>query len=162
MGLKHGYWKVLNLTDNSGVYILELKAIKDFTISNKKFNNKIFLKGYHYYCGTAQKNLRQRISRHLKKIKTKHWHIDLLTTNKNISVERVFIIENLSKINECILVENLLKTLKMKHTITNFGNSDCSKCKSHLLYSEDQLDYSHLCSLYQSAVIFMPSSREIC
>ncbi len=162
MELEHGYLKVLNLTDNSGVYILELKAIKDFTISNKKFNDKVFLKGYHYYFGSAQKNLSQRVFRHTQKEKVKHWHIDYLTTNVNILIERVFIFKGLSKIYECILAEKLLNNFETQHTIANFGNSDCSKCKSHLWYSVNQLNYSHLCSLYQSTVLFIPSSKDIC
>lgn len=153
---------MLNLTDNSGVYILELFAEEDFQIPHKKFQSINFNKGYFYYFGSAQTNLRQRVERHIKREKNKHWHIDYLTTKMNISVERVFIIPGLLKNYECILVDNLEKKFKLNNSIANFGNSDCGICKSHLLYSETKINYNHLCSLYQSTVLFIPSSKDIC
>ena len=153
---------MLNLTNNSGVYILELFAEEDFQLLHNKFQSTNFKKGYYFYFGSAQKNLSQRIFSHLKKEKNKYWHIDYLTTKKNISVERVFIIKGLLKNYECILVNELERKFELNTTVTNFGNSDCGVCKSHLLHSEKKINYNHLCSLYQSTVLFIPSSKDIC
>ena len=148
-------------TDDSGIYIIEIVPKRTFSFSHNKLGNYKFSKGYYYYVGSAQKNLIKRVERHIKKDKKLHWHIDYLTVNKNISIPNVYLIKNYTKENECGLVFNLSQNYKMEHPIKSFGSSDCNKCYSHLLYRKDQLTYSHLCSLYQSAVIFIPSSRDI-
>ena len=102
------------------------------------------------------------LKRRAKKNKNKHWHIDYITTLNTASIDRVFIIERLSKKIECILVDKLKREFRLNDSIENFGNSDCKNCSSHLLYSETKLNYNHLCSLYQSTVLFIPSSKDIC
>ncbi len=147
---------------DSGIYIIELVLKSNVTITHPKFTDFIFPPSYYYYVGSAQKNLSARILRHLKKDKKLHWHIDYLTSNKNVMLSRAFIIEGNSKNEECILVSKLLKTTKMIIAAENFGNSDCRNCKSHLLKSSIALDYNHLLSLYQATVLFIPSSKLIC
>ena len=144
-----------------GIYLLEMKAESNIRIEHPKFNDNVLPEGYYYYSGSAQKNLDHRIIRHLKKEKETHWHVDYLTTRKEIIIENIYQIPNLSKKSECILIAKLLRNTGLESIINNFGSSDCKKCNSHLLYSKNKIDQSHLFSLYQSTVLFIPSSRPI-
>jgi len=146
--------------NNSGIYILELFLPKRTILSHNKFKNQVFSIGYHYYIGSAQKYLLQRIERHRRKEKKLRWHIDYLLNNREVLISNIYTISNLPKNQECKLVDNLISEMQLKVVIKNFGNSDCKSCESHLLFSNTRLDYNHLCSLYQSAVIFIPSSNE--
>ena len=157
---KLGLKKVLMQT-NSGIYALELFAIKEFNFHHNSLGELLIPKGYYYYVGSAQKNLTQRIERHLKKYKKQHWHIDYLTCSKNVTVKNVYFVKDLSKNNECILVNDLISKYNLRVIIKGFGNTDCNTCESHLLYSNKQLNYSQFCSLYQDTVLFIPSSNDI-
>ena len=148
-------------TENSGIYVLEILVSKRLKLNHKIFSEKNFPKGYYYYIGSAQKNLHKRIQRHIKKTKKLHWHIDYLTSIKEILITNVFIIPNFKKENECKLVGQLENVFGLEHKIIGFGNSDCNECKSHLLYIKEKISYNQLCSLYQSTVLFIPSSSEI-
>lgn len=161
MALEHGLKKELKPINNSGIYLLELFVEKGFDFNHNKLKQYNLPKGFYYYVGSAQKNLSQRIERHLKKYKKQHWHIDYLTCNNNVIIKNVYLVNNYSKNYECILVSELQTKFDLKIIIEGFGNSDCNSCESHLLYSKKQLDYNHLCSLYQETVLFIPSSNDI-
>ena len=148
------------LINNSGIYILELLAKKNFRLTHNKFNNPTLPKGYYYYIGSAQKNLTQRIDRHIRKKKKIYWHIDYITTLNNIIVKNVFILNDFEKKYECKVVDTLITKTKLSTIINGFGNSDCKLCESHLLYSKFPISYNHLCSLYQETVLFIPSSND--
>ncbi|HPN39145.1 MAG TPA: DUF123 domain-containing protein [Melioribacteraceae bacterium] len=113
-------------------------------ISNNLYNLMI---GYYYYVGSAQKNLQSRIDRHKKKIKKIHWHIDNITTNINSDINNVFVFINAKKDFECELRDLIEHKFNLTHPIKNFGNSDCNKCFSHLLYSKNKIDLRELTML---------------
>jgi Uri superfamily endonuclease len=144
---------------DSGTYLLEIRANNDFTINHKNFSDIIFRKGFYYYSGSAVKNLKSRISRHVQKEKKIHWHIDYLTTKITNKVERVFIFEGKQKQNECEVIFFLKSQMKLEFEIHKFGNSDCNSCNSHLLYSKKKISYNQLLSLYQSTVRLIPSTK---
>lgn len=147
--------------DNSGVYILEIYAPSSFSIGIKKYAGRIFKSGYYYYTGSAQKNLKQRIERHLRKKKKKHWHIDHLTAYKSAEIKRIFILLKKKKFLECRISNQISKITGVAVAAGGFGNSDCDQCESHLYYSSRRLNQSHFTSRYQSTVCLIPSSREI-
>lgn len=151
--------KITDLVSNSGIYLLEIYIPHEFNIDIKKFINQNFPNGYYYYAGSAQKNMRKRLERHLKKKKTIYWHIDYITSRFDIN--KIFYFNNQSKDFECKLVSELQEYFGLKSVAPGFGNSDCSICESHLLYSKVPLDYNHFISRYQSIVRFIPSSNEI-
>ncbi len=154
--------KALKITDSiSGTYLLEIFAPHDFKIEAKRFAEKTFPAGFYYYSGSAQKNYNARLTRHLRKIKTVHWHIDHLTTNPDNKIINVFLFENAPKNMECEVVQTLIKNFNLDDSITGFGNSDCKTCGTHLLYSPKQLNHNHFIRLYQSTVSLIPSSNEI-
>jgi len=110
-----------------GSYILlvELKENKNIQIG--KLGNVTFEKGFYVYAGSALNGLEQRVNRHLRNNKKKHWHIDYLLTHGKIV--DIFYKENDAK-EEC----NFAKKFEEKLTHTpNFGCSDCN-CGSHLFF----------------------------
>ncbi|MBK7106815.1 MAG: GIY-YIG nuclease family protein [Ignavibacteriae bacterium] len=143
------------------MYVLEIKILRKCNIEVRKFGRLNFEKGFYYYVGSAQKNLKQRILRHISKTKKLHWHVDFITSNENSIIKNVFILPNNSKKEECNFVNFLETEFKLLHKIKNFGNSDCNNCISHLLFSKKKIDHNHLFTLYQSTVLFIPSSKEI-
>ncbi len=148
------------IKSNSGIYILEIIVPKIFSLDIVKFKNINLDEGYYYYVGSAQRNLIQRINRHLRKDKIIHWHIDHLTTPEYNQIKTILVFEDRIKEFECRLVSDLESVYNLSHPLKGFGNSDCNSCKSHLLYSKKKIDHSHLFSRYQSMVRFIPSSSE--
>ena len=136
--------------------------MKKFNLHHNSFGDQVLQEGYYYYVGSAQKNLTQRIERHLKKYKKQHWHIDYLTCNKSITVNNIYLVKDYSKSYECIMVQDLIRKYNLEIIIRGFGSSDCTSCESHLLHSKKKLTYNQFCSLYQDTVLFIPSSSEIC
>lgn len=126
-------------TSNKGIYILELFAREDFQILAKKFIGITFPKGYYYYIGSAQKNLKSRIERHLKKEKIVHWHIDHLTTHKSIIIENPFILQNAEKNVEAEIANNFVEYFDAQIIVTGFGNSDTKETKTHLFYKKSSI-----------------------
>jgi Uri superfamily endonuclease len=154
--------KAPKITDSlSGTYLLEIFAPHDFEIEAKRFAGKVFHAGFYYYSGSAQKNYNSRLTRHLKKVKTVHWHIDHLTTNPNNKIINIFLFPDAPQKMECEVVQTLINKFNLDDSITGFGNSDCKTCGTHLLYSPKQLNHNHFIRLYQSTVSLIPSSNEI-
>ena len=132
--------KIIN--SKKGIYILELFAKEEFSISVKKFIGVKFPKGYYYYIGSAQKNLNSRIERHLKKKKKIHWHIDHLTTHKFINITTPFIIPNAAKNMEVEIANNFVEFFDTKIIAKGFGNSGTKETKTHLFYTAEPIPFS--------------------
>jgi Uri superfamily endonuclease len=125
-----------------GTYTLVIRLEKEARIEVQKWGSFIFQKGYYVYTGSAlgdgAVSLRNRVARHLKKKKAKHWHIDFLLGNTNAVVITVVAAEsNVSR--ECQL-NNAIKNVEgATIPIVGFGASDCKhNCGSHLVYFGDE------------------------
>lgn len=151
----------INFQKNKGIYLLEIKAEKSFKVKAKRFQGQVFEEGIYYYAGSAQKNLVQRLNRHLAPNKKIHWHIDHLTTLASNIISQMLVIPGADKSTECEVVRTLKKEYNLHFPVKKFGNSDCQNCYSHLLHSNDVIDYNHFLSLYQSTVRLTPSSMDI-
>lgn len=100
-----------------------------------KLGRASFPKGFYVYVGSAQKNLSQRIERHLRNAETPggataHWHIDYLLPHAKILSIHVF---KASKEWECRLSRRLARLEGARVIMKGFGSSDC-RCPSHLYY----------------------------
>ena len=137
---------------------MEIYLNSSTRLKHKAFSEYILPKGYYYYVGSAQKNLTSRILRHLKKEKNIYWHIDYLTAHKNAAVKKIYIFLKANKHRECETVHFLISNKIGVNSIPDFGNSDCNNCQTHLLYSAEGIPQSQLFALYQSIVLWMPSS----
>ncbi len=110
-----------------GSYILVIKLQQDKEIQIGKLGKIHFKKGFYIYVGSALNGLENRINRHIKKTKKKHWHIDYFLDFADII--DIFYKENNTKV-ECNIAATFDKQLII---IPCFGCSDC-RCKSHLFY----------------------------
>jgi sugar fermentation stimulation protein A len=123
---------------NRGNYLILLELSQRAEAAIGSLGTISFEPGWYVYAGSAQKNLSQRINRHLRKIrKQKHWHLDYLTPYaERIKALPIFSYRNL----ECALAGELRKL--GGRPVAGFGSSDCG-CKkiyrdpSHLYYFSD-------------------------
>lgn len=111
-----------------GVYMLVMRVEESLEIPVASLHNPRLGPGWYIYIGSAKKHLRQRISRHLRKKKKTHWHIDYLT--KAVSFIQAYPIATYADI-ECSLAHDIRRV--SDGAVTGFGSSDCS-CSSHLMY----------------------------
>jgi len=110
-----------------GSYLLLIELKEDITIFVGKLGKIFFKRGFYIYVGSALNSLEQRINRHLRENKKKHWHIDYF-------LDFAEVIDVLYKEGEtraeCFIAGILDKQLV---AIYGFGCSDC-RCESHLFY----------------------------
>ncbi|MDR2211092.1 MAG: DNA/RNA nuclease SfsA [Spirochaetaceae bacterium] len=132
--LSHG-----NLAESDrGSYLVILELTEEKETGVGSLGTLRFKPGWYVYAGSAQKNLRSRINRHLrKKGKEKHWHLDYLTPLAgSIRALPFMSYRNL----ECALSAELaaLGGTPVRSAAggkPGFGASDCTGgCPSHLWY----------------------------
>ncbi|MEE8167757.1 MAG: GIY-YIG nuclease family protein [Candidatus Hydrothermarchaeales archaeon] len=97
-----------------------------------------FPKGCYLYVGSALRNIDSRITRHLRRVKKKRWHVDYLL--EKAEIRRI----SLYHLGECELNQLVFKTPGAIAIVPGFGSSDCRKCKSHLTYFSEEPDLSEL------------------
>lgn len=117
----------------AGVYILYFYLAQKKTITIGKLGTFDFIPAIYAYCGSAQRNLAQRLHRHENKNKKLHWHIDYFSLHAQYLFALVF--PQIAKEGECLLTRQMLKNPRASSPIKGFGSSDC-KCESHLIRLE--------------------------
>jgi Uri superfamily endonuclease len=117
---------------SKGIYVLVIRLNSDTSINVGALGQKTFKKGTYAYVGSAQKNLEQRVQRHLRREKRKFWHIDYLLGNDATKVIKVLLKQG-SKAEECQVANEISSK---SEAVNGFGCSDCH-CKSHLFRVED-------------------------
>lgn len=110
-----------------GAYVLLIGLPKSAEIQVGHLGKIEFKTGFYAYVGSALGGLEARISRHLRKEKKIHWHIDYLLTQAR--VKEVYVDYR----KECDIVKKLADYFPC---VRGFGSSDCD-CESHLFYDED-------------------------
>jgi Uri superfamily endonuclease len=71
-----------------GVYILLFSITRDFSKCIGSLGKIQFGRGNYAYVGSAQTSVFPRLERHFAKRKRVHWHIDYLTTSKDVNIKR--------------------------------------------------------------------------
>ena len=112
-----------------GIYCLNLRTIKEIKPKIGALGRITFEKGDYCYVGSAQNGIKQRIARHLRDNKKKHWHIDYLLSDPDVYFKEIFYKETDKKEEECETAQELMNS---HNFIPGFGCSDC-RCKSHLI-----------------------------
>lgn len=110
-----------------GVYLLLVQLTSDIDLKVGALGTRHLAEGYYVYVGSAQTNIEQRVSRHLKKEKRKFWHIDYLLDLTAAKIIKV-LFKEADKTQECAVAN---KISELNETVVGFGCSDCN-CKSHL------------------------------
>jgi histidyl-tRNA synthetase len=87
--------------------------------------------GRYLYCGSAKGpgGLKARLSRHFRHGKSMRWHVDQLTERGSVVGSWIF-----PSGDECALVAAMSN---VPAPISGFGNTDCRRCRSHLLRWSD-------------------------
>lgn len=124
----------------AGIYLLEIYLSVSSKIEIGSKGRYEFPVGYYYYVGSAQRNLKARLERHLRSNKKKHWHIDYLLDKGEIT--RYFCWP-LSRECECSLAKYLAALSGGEISIPGFGSSDCS-CNAHLIYFPFSLELEQI------------------
>ncbi len=113
-----------------GCYVLLLRLERKRCIQVGKLGRFLFRKGYYAYVGSAMNSLERRISRHLRREKRRHWHLDyLLELALPVAVFKI----GSGGRCECALSKVLEGMHKASTPVRGFGSSDCS-CRAHLFY----------------------------
>ena len=91
--------------------------------------------GCYVYVGSAKGpgGFEKRVSRHLKKVKKARWHIDYLTSIKEVEIESIFYTP--PEYNESVL-SSLLESIGFRKVLKGFGATDYPKDFSHLFSSK--------------------------
>jgi sugar fermentation stimulation protein A len=127
---------------NGGNYLLIMEMPEDREITVGSLGTAgsrgslHFGRGWYVYTGSARKNLKQRLSRHLRKVrKQKHWHVDYITPyTGRVRPLAIMSYRNL----ECDLAADM--ECLGGRPVPGFGCSDCH-CGSHLFrFLEDPLE----------------------
>lgn len=124
-----------------GVYTLVILFDGQSKLQVRKLGSFIFQRGYYAYTGSgigdAAVSLQGRVARHLRKSKTKHWHIDYLLSREYAEVVAVVAAE--TKVNKECQVNTAIKKLEgATNPVVGFGASDCRQnCGSHLVRLAD-------------------------
>ncbi len=115
-----------------GAYILLVRLLVPAPLPGRFAGRQppLLAPGVYAYCGSARGpgGLRARLARHLRRDKTKRWHIDWLTT----------VAEDIAALaipggDECALRAALADEPGATHPVPGFGSTDCRMCPSHLL-----------------------------
>ena len=112
--------------EDKGDYIMVLHLGEDRSVSVGSKGRMEFKAGYYMYVGSAKANLTQRMERHKRKRKNKHWHLDYLRGYCDVVAAMAV---RSSDDLECAMAQDLRKITEWE--IPKFGSSDCH-CKSHL------------------------------
>ena len=122
---------VHNPTVDCGLYALTLRVNSGIRIRVGALGILEFASGYYVYCGSARRGPNSRLRRHVAPKKKKRWHIDYLTSCREVTVEAIQVFP-VGDITECQLNERTAN-LPGATRIRGFGCSDC-RCSSHLSY----------------------------
>lgn len=111
-----------------GAYLLAIAV--DRTVTGELRGKPYTLPpGTYLYAGSANGpgGIAARVSRHLRRNKKPHWHVDTLTVAAREVTALAF-----PGGSECALVERLVKA-GYEAPLPGFGSSDCRSCPAHLL-----------------------------
>ena len=87
-----------------GSYVLLIRLSEEQTIATGSLQDVRFPRGYYAYVGSAMGGIKSRLSRHLRRNKKRHWHIDYLLERATITDISVCETE---KRSECAIAQAL-------------------------------------------------------
>ncbi|MGD2085428.1 MAG: DNA/RNA nuclease SfsA [Candidatus Aminicenantes bacterium] len=117
------------LCAEKGSYLLIFHNNQPFTKIIGSLGEREFRQGYYVYVGSAMQALDKRIKRHLRKSKTRRWHLDHISPG-TMKIEKVYPIRRQDRIEEA-LARGVLEICD--DYVKGFGASD-SGLPSHFFY----------------------------
>ncbi|NNG01060.1 MAG: GIY-YIG nuclease family protein [Desulfobacteraceae bacterium] len=146
-----GRGKIVNHRTATGTYALILRLPRKTVITIGKLGKIGFSGGWYAYVGSAfgPGGLRARISRHYRREKTLHWHIDYLREKSEVT--EAWITTDDQRLEH--RWAGILAAGPFSGTpVRKFGSSDC-RCISHLFYYCKRLPGNDLKSALNASVI---------
>ena len=128
----------MELKSNPGTYALILKCNSNVRVQVGRLGEIDLRPGYYIYIGSAfgPGGVRGRVSRHFRREKPRHWHIDYLHEHASpIGVWYSYEVEHLEH-----FWAQALSNANVFSPIQGFGCSDC-KCFSHLFHTSSNPDF---------------------
>lgn len=122
------------IPEAGGIYLLHIFVRENLHLAIGRLGKLYFPRGNYFYVGSAQKGLKWRIARHLRKNKNLFWHIDYLLAKEEVEIKDVHWKEGAKKEKECEVARALCYFCE---PVTGFGSSDC-RCESHLFLIKEQ------------------------
>lgn len=120
-----------------GSYILVISILDNIDLIVGALGRISFEKGTYLYIGSGMGGngsaaLERRVNKHLRPSTQKktHWHIDFILNHERSSLNRIYIIPSLIRL-ECIIAKELIEI--SDSSVKDFGSSDC-QCRSHMFY----------------------------
>jgi Uri superfamily endonuclease len=125
------------LTDEHGAYVLILRLHVQRNIQVGRLGRFAFPSGYYAYVGSARGpgGLAARVGRHLRRHKTRRWHIDYLRAASEPFEVWAGVSENPDL--EHAFAHALGSMRFLQSSAIGFGSSDCG-CPTHLFHSARQ------------------------
>ena len=119
-----------------GTYALLIQLRRPTEITVGRLGALCFPAGYYAYVGSAlgPGGLQARLTRHRRREKALHWHIDYLLTHADIVDVRI---DQSGQRLECAWVCALLSMPGAEVVAPGMGSSDCA-CASHLVHCGSQ------------------------
>lgn len=119
----------VHLQEEHTLYAIRCHLSEEKVITIGKLGTFTFPSGHYLYVGSAKRNIRARVNRHLKVEKKMHWHFDYL--RPYVQVVKVETFDG--AIGECGLFKRIADENKGILLVKGFGSSDC-RCTTHLMY----------------------------
>lgn len=115
-----------------GAYLLLIRLDEPHPLRINRLGSHTLVAGTYLYAGSAYGpgGLAARLSRHFRRDKKAHWHIDHMTREASQLTALA-----IAGGRECALVEHLLQNGDAEVAVDGFGSSDCARCRSHLLHA---------------------------
>ncbi|QCQ21167.1 GIY-YIG nuclease family protein [Desulfoglaeba alkanexedens] len=141
-----------------GTYALVLRSLKSTSAQIGRWGQLRIVPGYYIYVGSAfgPGGVQARITRHCRKTKPKHWHIDYLREHVN----PLFAWYS----NEPIKLEHrwaqALSEMEGTSPVRGFGSTDC-RCLSHLFVMKKKPSLTQFASAVGSPIetwVFRPDT----
>ena len=113
-----------------GAYLLLMTIAHPLSLRIRTLSPVVLPPGWYVYAGNARGRggIRARVTRHLRRGKPAHWHVDRLTEAAAAILAMAF-----AGGHECGLVQALLARPRFHAPVAGFGSTDCRACPTHLL-----------------------------
>jgi Uri superfamily endonuclease len=105
---------------------------EDKEITVGKLGTFLFPKVLYVYVGSAKRNIKNRVERHIRLEKKYLCHFNYIRPHMKIIDAQMYP----GKEGECGLFVRLREEAKGEITVRGFGSSDC-RCPAHLFFSRD-------------------------
>jgi Uri superfamily endonuclease len=132
-----------------GTYVLRIDVTDPLQFTVGKLGRIALPPGRYAYVGSAHGSggLRGRLTRHVRRDRRRHWHIDYLTELAPVSY--VYCKARAKRL-ECRWAQTLLSLSGSSALAPGFGSSDCRNgCLAHLIRLPDDFECDQLDEILQ-------------